>query len=62
MAAPATKRLKEDKPKLQSLLFEVLEADGSNYMEWSIDLKTFLASEDLQGTIKKNNAEIAPCS
>jgi hypothetical protein len=47
MAAPAAKRLKEDKPKLQSLLFEALKADGSNYMEWSIDLKTFLASEDL---------------
>jgi hypothetical protein len=59
MAAPAPKRLKEDKPKLQSLLFEALEADGSNYMEWSIDLRTFLASEDFQGTIKKNNAEIA---
>jgi hypothetical protein len=62
MAAPAAKRLKEDKPKLQSLLFEALEADGSNYMEWSIDLRTFLASEDLQGTIKKNNEEIAATS
>jgi hypothetical protein len=62
MAAPVPKRLKEDKPKLQSLLFEALEADGSNYMEWSIDLRTFLASEDLHGTIKKNNAEIAATS
>ena len=37
----------EGKPKVQSLLFEALEADESNYLGWSIDVKTHLAAEQL---------------
>jgi hypothetical protein len=63
MAALATKCQKEDsKPKVQSLLFEALEADGSNYLEWNIDLRTYLAAEELQGAIKLNAEEITAAS
>ena len=37
----------EGKLKVQSLLFEALEADGSNYLGWSIDVKTHLAAKQL---------------
>jgi hypothetical protein len=63
MAALATKRQEEDsKPKVQSLLFKALEADGSNYLEWSIDLRTYLAAEELQGAIKLQAEEITAAS
>jgi hypothetical protein len=63
MAALATKCQKEDsKPKVQSLLFEALEADGSNYLEWNIDLRTNMAAEELQGAIKLNAEEITAAS
>jgi hypothetical protein len=62
MATPATKRQKEDKPKVQSLLFEALEADGSNYLEWNINLRMYLAAEELQGAIKLNHEEITAAS
>jgi hypothetical protein len=59
MATPATKRQKEEnKPKVQSLLFEALEADGSNYLEWSIDFKTYLTAEELEGTINAKGKEV----
>ena len=60
MAAPATKYKKEDsKPKVQSLLFEALKADGCNYLEWSIDVKTYLAAEELEATINPKAKEIS---
>ena len=48
------KRQKEEmKPKIQSLLFEALDADRINYLEWSNDAKAYLAAEDLDGTVKE---------
>ena len=41
----------EGKPKVQSLLFEALEADGSNYLGWSINVKTHLVAEQLRKAI-----------
>jgi hypothetical protein len=59
MVTPATKRQKEEnKPKVQSLLFEALEADGSNYLEWSIDFKTYLTAEELEGAINPKGKEV----
>ena len=61
MVAPAMKRQKEEvKPKIQSLLFEALEADGSNYLEWSNDAKGYLAAEELHGTLKEETVAAAP--
>ena len=54
MVAPFMKRQKEEvKPKIQSLLFEALEADGINYLEWSNDANAHLAVEELDGTLKE---------
>ena len=53
MAASASKNQpdKKEAPHLQLLLFEALEADGGNYMKWSIDAKTNLTTEELEGTL-----------
>ena len=54
MATPVTKRQREDsKPKVQSLLFEALEANGSNYLERSIDARDYLRVEELDTTLLK---------
>jgi hypothetical protein len=48
MATPATKRPPEGKARVQPLLFE---ADGSNYLEWSIDARSYLCTEELDGSL-----------
>ena len=54
MATLATKRQKEEtKPRIQSLLFKMLEVDGRNYLEWSNDIEAYLASRELDGTLKE---------
>ena len=45
MAASTSKCLCDGNVKMQPLLFEALEADGSNYMDWSHDLKAYLCAE-----------------
>jgi hypothetical protein len=51
MATLATKRPPEGKARVQTLLFEALEADGSNYLEWSIDARSYLCAEELDGSL-----------
>ena len=53
MAASASKNPpdKKEAPRLQLLLFEALEADCSNYMRWSINAKTHLIADELEGTL-----------
>ena len=61
MTSQATKRQKEEvKPRIQALLFEALEADGSNYLEWSNDAKAYLVAEELDGTLKTPAAANIP--
>ena len=48
----------EGKPKVQSLLFKALEADGSNYLGWNIDVKTHLAAEELGEAINLEAKDI----
>ena len=48
----------ERKPKVQSLLFEALEADGSNYLGWSIDVKNNLAAEELGEAINPEAKDV----
>ena len=60
MATPAMKHKKEDsKLKVQSLLFEALEANGCNYLEWNIDVKTYLAAEEMEAAIYPKAKEIS---
>ena len=42
---------KKEAPRLQLLLFRALEADGSNYMEWSVDAKTHLTPNELDNAL-----------
>ena len=49
---------KKEAPRLQPLLFEALEANGDNYMRWSIDAKTNLTIEELEGALISFNAEL----
>ena len=59
MAASALKDKKEDrKPKVQSLLFEALEADSRNYLGWSINVKTHLAAEELEVAINPKAKDV----
>ena len=61
MAALATKRQKEEvKSKIQSLLFKAVEVDDNNYLEWSNDGKMYLATKELDGTLKEEIATTAP--
>ena len=54
MATPVTKRQREDsKPKVQSLLFKVPKAEGSNYLKWSIDARDYLRAEELDTALLK---------
>ena len=58
---PTTKREKEQvKPKIQSLLFEALEMDDNNYLEWKNDAKAYLATKELDGMPKEETAAITP--
>ena len=52
MAEPSSKRPKESNTRIQPLLFEALEADGSNYLEWSINAKSYLCVEELDNTLE----------
>ena len=38
--------------RLQTLIFPPLNTDGSNFLEWVIDPKTFLNAKDLAKTLK----------
>ena len=62
MAEPALKRLKEGHTRMQPLLFEALEPDGRNYMEWSIDARSYLCAEELDDTLKSPTLEELPTS
>ena len=58
MVASASKNLpdgniKKEAPRMQLLLFEALEADGSNYMEWSIDARAHLCAEELKNILEE---------
>ena len=53
MAGSASKNSpnKKEAPRLQLLLFEALEVDGSSYMRWGIDAKTHLTADELEGAL-----------
>ena len=53
MAASTSKNPpdKKEASRLQPLLFKALEADGGNYMRWSIDAKMNLTVEELEGAL-----------
>ena len=47
MAASASKRPPDRNIRIQPLLFEVLAANGNNYMEWSINARAYLCAKEL---------------
>ena len=53
---------REISSRVQPLLFDALEADGSNYMEWNIDVKAYLFSEELEDAIDSEPKEDFPNS
>lgn len=42
-------RVKET--RAQTLMFDALEPDGSNFLEWNNDMITYLCAEELDGTL-----------
>ena len=59
MAPLTLKNKKEDgKPKVQSLLFEASETNGSNYLGWSIDVKTHLVAKELDAAINPKAKDV----
>ena len=53
---------RESSSRVQPLLFDALEAVGSNYMEWSIDVKAYFSSEELDDAIDDELEENFPMS
>lgn len=50
------------KTRIQPLFFDPLQPDGSNYMEWSTDMRTYLCAEELNITLVENPEEEIPTS
>ena len=46
--------------RIQPLLFEPLEPDGSNYLSWNIDMRTYLCAEELAITLDPEPEEEIP--
>lgn len=46
--------------RIQPLLFEPLEPDGSNYLSWNIDMRTYLCAEELDMTLDPEPEEEIP--
>jgi hypothetical protein len=38
--------------RIQPLFFDPLEPDGSNYLGWHIDMRTYLCAEELNATLE----------
>ena len=57
---PPDGNIKKEAPRMQPLLFEALEADGSNYMEWSIDARAHLCTEELKNILEEPQCPDVP--
>jgi hypothetical protein len=57
MAEPSSKRSNESNTRIQPLLFEVFEADGSNYLERNINAKSYPCAEKLDDTLESPTPE-----
>ena len=51
MVATTSKQPADEEPRVQALLFKALAADGHNYLEWNIDVKSHLSMEGLENTL-----------
>ena len=43
--------------RTQTLMFDALEADGRNFLEWHDDISTYLCAEELDGALTHETAE-----
>ena len=46
--------------RTQTLMFDALEPDGTNFLEWNNDMTTYLCAEELNGTLHQATAEDLP--
>ena len=46
--------------RTQTLMFDALEPDGSNFLEWNNDVSTYLCAEELDGTLNAETARTLP--
>ena len=46
--------------RTQTLMFDALEPDGSNFLEWNNDVSTYLCAEELDGTLDAETARTLP--
>jgi hypothetical protein len=52
MVEPSANQPKESNTQMPPLLFEALEVDGSNYLEWGIDARSYVCAEELDHTLE----------
>jgi hypothetical protein len=50
------------KIRTQSLFFDPLEPDGSNYLEWNMDMRAYLRAEEIDATIAPTHEASIPTS
>jgi hypothetical protein len=48
--------------RTQSLFFDPLEPDGSNYLEWNMDMRAYLRAEEIDATIAPTHEASIPTS
>ena len=48
--------------RLQALIFEPLAVDGTNFMEWTNEVRTYLSSEDLDDALYHSTSADLPKS
>jgi hypothetical protein len=51
MPNPVVMATSTKETRTQTLMFDALEPDGSNFLEWNNDVSTYLCAEELDGTL-----------
>jgi len=60
MTVLVSKQSKENNGWVQLFLFKSLEADGSNYFEWNIDIRLYLFAKELENTMESSSPKGPP--
>jgi hypothetical protein len=60
MAATSSKQPPDEETRIQPLMFKALAADGTNYLEWSINIKSYLSSVGLETALTSPTPEDLP--
>ena len=62
MAASTSKQPPDKETKIQPLLFKALATNGTNYLEWSIDVKSHLSAEGLETMLNSSTLTNIPAT